>query len=130
MLFLMKLTERHISTHILTRRMTQLQPGWTISLVHFNSHPHEEGDCEVTNPSGSPDISTHILTRRMTESLRNYLADTRHFNSHPHEEDDGWFKNSDSNHFISTHILTRRMTVEKIGVGKTKIFQLTSSQGG
>ena len=40
---------------------------WNISIVHFNSHPHEEDDnadrwsCKIDG----------------------------HFNSHPHEEDDG-----------------------------------------
>ena len=33
-----------ISTHILTRRMTEVLPLLHVSLLHFNSHPHEEDD--------------------------------------------------------------------------------------
>ena len=55
-----------ISTHILTRRMTE-----------------KDDDIE-----SEADISTHILTRRMTWLRRMPLAALRYFNSHPHKEDD------------------------------------------
>ena len=100
---------QNISTHILTRRMTENIRKW----------------------GGRNGISTHILTRRMTGG--DYMADTAslfqltssrggwhcyeqwigcraHFNSHPHEEDDVNPSLSTPVIRISTHILTRRMT--------------------
>ena len=81
------LTEANISTHILTRRMTRRSRGRMILLC----------------------ISTHILTRRMTLLVHSVLDIEYYFNSHPHEEDDG----------------NKVMTTTG-----DKIFQLTSSRGG
>ena len=56
----------YISTHILTKRMTEHVVSIWNTTKHFNSHPHEEDDgCQKTAVSGR-----------------------RNFNSHPHEEDD------------------------------------------
>ena len=59
-------TNKIISTHILTRRMTDL---------------NDKG-------AGLWDISTHILTRRMTSSIDALISLSPNFNSHPHKEDD------------------------------------------
>ena len=104
----------HISTHILTRRMT-------VCLNHrqkrrnFNSHPHKEDDRTSQKSNAlSTVISTHILTRRMTaqkQAVRAVIFISTHiltrrmtsyssnldcpganFNSHPHKEDDSNFK--------------------------------------
>ena len=82
-----------ISTHILTKRMTQaLSPSYVL-FHYFNSHPHEEDD----------------------GILKNIGVDRMYFNSHPHEEDDkNPYRVYEKNINISTHILTKRMTYSKI----------------
>ena len=55
-----------ISTHILTKRMTQ----------RIKTHDAEQS------------ISTHILTKRMTLFHHVGCPPAIYFNSHPHEEDD------------------------------------------
>ena len=55
-----------ISTHILTRRMTEGLPDYLQKM----------------------DISTHILTRRMTVTGTLNRKRPVYFNSHPHKEDD------------------------------------------
>ena len=77
-----------ISTHILTKRMTE----W-----FFSGNWIDE-------------ISTHILTKRMTVCSYKYWPDVLYFNSHPHEEDDSNVCECFNHIFISTHILTKRMT--------------------
>ena len=77
-----------ISTHILTKRMTELRGIQLAGRNHFNSHPHEEDDLTNAFDYETKDISTHILTKRMTvDNTPNNIVD-----------------------FISTHILTKRMT--------------------
>ena len=56
-----------ISTHILTKRMTNPK----LKII-----------------SETSSISTHILTKRMTQLSFSDLLAFGHFNSHPHEEDD------------------------------------------
>ncbi len=56
----------HISTHILTRRMTAPAVSACVSVLYFNSHPHKEDDDAVNAFYEHFLISTHILTRRMT----------------------------------------------------------------
>ena len=80
-----------ISTHILTKRMTDGFPTFCILCV----------------------ISTHILTKRMTTLQQLVRLSERYFNSHPHEEDDLSLPRSGlSSLHISTHILTKRMTTK------------------
>ena len=55
-----------ISTHILTKRMTNFHGDDELFTGYFNSHPHEEDDVKPCFVEWQ-----HI-----------------HFNSHPHEEDD------------------------------------------
>ena len=57
----------HISTHILTKRMTLLFPLCSIRRLYFNSHPHEEDDAHASEFPLYQNISTHILTKRMTK---------------------------------------------------------------
>ena len=100
-----------ISTHILTKRMTQIEQNKVIIITDFNSHPHEEDDMSnVSSPFGRlvfqltssrrgwrrnnrrlfyrKYISTHILTKRMTLRRNTKELVPMYFNSHPHEEDD------------------------------------------
>ena len=79
-------TEQKISTHILTKRMTNMVVEILIQQPYFNSHPHEEDD-ESTAPAGlTEEISTHILTKRMTAILNKnnlfkiaYYINNKHF---------------------------------------------------
>ena len=104
----MKVPQKIISTHILTRRMTH-HPWQTCPLiVHFNSHPHKEDDRRTVCFIGITYISTHILIRRMT---------TFH----------DW---SCLIICISTHILIRRMTMNNLPSDSREEFQLTSSRRG
>ena len=59
-----------ISTHSLTKRLTQKAGRYLPSQRHFNSQPHEEADGDVyfwENPRKH--ISTHSLTKRLTETV-------------------------------------------------------------
>ena len=74
--------------------------------------------------------SIQSFSQRMT-CAPPILDDVRkHFNSHPHKEDDVDSVYVDTDTVISTHILTRRMTQRNFTTLFSKIFQLTSSQGG
>ena len=78
-----------ISTHILTKRMTNPAHYRRNIVQNFNSHPHEEDDCNTDQRcSDHILISTHILTKRMTMTIIRNCRGKTHFNSHPHEEDD------------------------------------------
>ena len=140
----------YFSTHILTRRMTNMakpdgctypfqltssQGGWQnpakIPLVRklFNSHPHKEDDQDffAYRKYKSFQLTSSQGGWRLLHSLLFY----HHlFNSHPHKEDD----TSATVHYLhthfSTHILTRRMTVSFERTDVEETFQLTSSQGG
>ena len=98
-----------ISTHILTRRMTQSHLRMDFSNTHFNSHPHKEDDIFYIYSRRNVNISTHILTRRMTFAKCFSCYISSYFNSHPHKEDD----------FLLTSLFLFGFK-----------FQLTSSQGG
>ena len=77
-----------ISTHILTKRMTVSVQTPSPRILYFNSHPHEEDDdVSRLQPQTKEVISTHILTKRMTQLMLIILFHV-YFNSHPHEEDD------------------------------------------
>ena len=98
----------HISTHILTKRMTILPFNCFLVKEYFNSHPHEEDDNGEHIKYYAYNISTHILTKRMTQLLEVFKPSI----------------------VISTHILTKRMTEIAEGVCSKGIFQLTSSRRG
>ena len=120
-----------ISTHILTKRMTNHFDFFTPYTFNFNSHPHEEDDIFM-----APRICINAIFQltssrrgwRPTKWIPGYCGD---FNSHPHEEDDNC--RTSSCHVIdciSTHILTKRMTAIKKNRAPNIIFQLTSSRRG
>ena len=58
-----------ISTHILTKRMTEETYFLVCGMDYFNSHPHEEDDTGTMETSSGDGISTHILTKRMTGTV-------------------------------------------------------------
>ena len=97
-----------ISTHILTKRMTEV--------VFF-----------------FPCFTVFQLTssRRGWPPSFRLLSHLRYFNSHPHEEDDdSSCVHRDSCRIISTHILTKRMTKAVMARSADNSFQLTSSRRG
>ena len=98
-----------ISTHILTKRMTnhESDQAWSVS------------------------ISTHILTKRMTMYAKCFNYIKTYFNSHPHEEDD--MTDTQNPYCISIFQLTssRRGWRAKSPQFQLSIsFQLTSSRRG
>ena len=98
-----------ISTHSLTRRLTDCRCSGRSVCWYFNSQPHKEAD-------------RHGITER-----KNW----RHFNSQPHKEADGIGKTMNKDMMdISTHSLTRRLTTCKDRLLRFRVFQLTASQGG
>ena len=80
--------EYEISTHILTKRMTEMVEHG-VEEVYISTHILTK---RMTSPvmfcSANRNISTHILTKRMTLLHQFCLYLRIHFNSHPHEEDD------------------------------------------
>ena len=78
-----------ISTHSLTKRLTEEESYGIVMCDNFNSQPHEEAD---SIPEGMEDelpfISTHSLTKRLTAL---HMAIIRMLE-------------------ISTHSLTKRLT--------------------
>ena len=103
---------RKISTHSLTKRLTDDADIGNYVYGNFNSQPHEEADVlhEISD-STDTQISTHSLTKRLTlcsqskdiprifqltASRRGWRTKTfmqshgsKDFNSQPHEEADG-----------------------------------------
>ena len=100
----------HISTHSLTRRLTQDALNNNTLVLHFNSQPHEEADDSVGKvETQGDDISTHSLTRRLTFSRLTGYSLSGYFNSQPHEEAD------------------KKLQLQP---GTRLAFQLTASRGG
>ena len=120
-----------ISTHSLTRRLTNFLLNPCKPRKHFNSQPHKEADADNERSKGR----------------------YSNFNSQPHKEADksardmskyagvfqltasqgGWRFNIACPSMcqnISTHSLTRRLTKIQEDTGVTVVFQLTASQGG
>ena len=97
-----------ISTHILTKRMTQLNTGLAKSSWISTHILTKRMTLRYGGQQRGSGISTHILTKRMT--LR--------------------YGGQQRGSGISTHILTKRMTCEEWGFKFWGIFQLTSSRRG
>ena len=97
-----------ISTHSLTRRLTETLAKIETFLGNFNSQPHKEADATEFTDNLANAISTHSLTRRLTSTT----PDETHAD------------------YISTHSLTRRLTGHGRRCVMYLIFQLTASQGG
>ena len=98
-----------ISTHILTKRMTDGFPTFCILCV----------------------ISTHILTKRMTTLQQLVRLSERYFNSHPHEEDDpdaAW--QSATYCYFNSHPHEEDDAIQRGFDNQAVIFQLTSSRRG
>ena len=119
-----------ISTHILTKRMTEVLGKAWIRISHFNSHPREEDDFTFV------DAASFAFLFQLTSSRRGWLQAILHqntydhFNSHPHEEDDPPLWVVAEIFDISTHILTKRMTIRSASIVPATIFQLTPSRRG
>ena len=79
----------HISTHILTRRMTVFLAPDRIELLNFNSHPHKEDD-QVQNLKLLYAVYFNSHPHKEDDdSFLRLFPQYPHFNSHPHKEDDG-----------------------------------------
>ena len=124
-------SERGISTHILTKRMTMTEKGRRTWNFYFNSHPHEEDDDSLRLLNCHADISTHILTKRMTITAV-FFQKTTDISTHILTKRMTHSLNIEVNcENISTHILTKRMTLVKHWIETFKLqFQLTSSRRG
>ena len=99
----------HISTHILTKRMTKVIQHCVILLCISTHILTKRMTLTVGVGRITIGISTHILTKRMTEKkmVINMV------------------------HIISTHILTKRMTMNLYSsIVSVQLFQLTSSRRG
>ena len=96
-----------ISTHILTKRMTD-SVAWSIQGRVF----------QLTS------------SRRGWQWWIRFQLLYKYFNSHPHEEDDSTESPADRIPCISTHILTKRMTYRLVEESYLWKFQLTSSRRG
>ena len=100
--------DKEISTHSLTKRLTILRSVMRRSRIHFNSQPHEEADPTIRQSIAANPISTHSLTKRLTGCPKGGMGYWNNFNSQPHEEADG----------------------KNIGELRTGSFQLTASRRG
>ena len=121
-----------ISTHSLTKRLTEYLFRCIPGFFHFNSQPHEEADLNAGDPNkvkivfqltasrrgwpimkyyqlSSEDISTHSLTKRLTARKIFWEITGADFNSQPHEEAD---------------------TVTGLTADSGWVFQLTASRRG
>ena len=120
----------HISTHSLTRRLT----NFTVKLFSpffISTHSLTR---RLTLPYYSTGyqslISTHSLTRRLTVTKSIFYPAIAYFNSQPHKEADTTNIFLTPIHIISTHSLTRRLTILQLLFLLFVLFQLTASQGG
>ncbi len=99
----------HISTHILTKRMTKVIQHCVILLCISTHILTKRMTATLIFAWQKPGISTHILTKRMTA----ISVKTNRLPS------------------ISTHILTKRMTSGRLDSPQfVQTFQLTSSRRG
>ena len=122
----------HISTHILTKRMTRFSDHLPLYRSYFNSHPHEEDDDASCQSLG--DIESFQLTssRRGWDTRVSTTSTICIFQLTSSRR--GWrcfLPVLRWHRVISTHILTKRMTSgisSFIPDGTT--FQLTSSRRG
>ena len=111
MLVTLRLIVISISTHSLTKRLTQLRQKMKKLMLHFNSQPHEEAD--LTH--GRKIFHKSNFNSQPHEEADYHSPQSSHlpeyFNSQPHEEADGRPARIQSRHQdISTHSLTKRLT--------------------
>ena len=122
---------RKISTHSLTKRLTEVFLNELLTSWHFNSQPHEEADTSNKTVVGALNISTHSLTKRLT-LWRCLLFCTTHISTHSLTKrlTKSW-KELIELEIISTHSLTKRLTMNSFGViAMFMWFQLTASRRG
>ena len=134
MLVTLRLIVISISTHSLTKRLTQLRQKMKKLMLHFNSQPHEEADLthgrkifHKSNFNSQPHEEADYHSPQSSH-LPEYFNSQPHeeadhgetveppgkqyFNSQPHEEADGRPARIQSRHQdISTHSLTKRLTI-------------------
>ena len=120
-----------ISTHILTKRMTQRYCRW-IKRVNISTHILTKRMTDLDNIiGGGVPISTHILTKRMTVLAQSGLTAEEHFNSHPHEEDDSVEMSAYRvPYHFNSHPHEEDDKVLEDFLDSIQIFQLTSSRRG
>ena len=121
----------HISTHSLTRRLTDMLYPLKALPHNFNSQPHKEAD----NTTKTLEILKQLFQLTASQGGWHYwLSQLRllihHFNSQPHKEADDLYGLAPVGVYISTHSLTRRLTIERRTICWQGTFQLTASQGG
>ena len=112
----------HISTHILTKRMTRQWRKQPTLPVYFNSHPHEEDDYFIFICPAPPFLFQLTSSRRGWLWCVEITLGCRHFNSHPHEEDDYTQALAELEKLISTHILTKRMTLRTLMLPILRVY--------
>ena len=77
-----------ISTHSLTKRLTELLKGWKMARKYFNSQPHEEADCDEMGCSRQLGYFNSQPHEEADETSSSARDNTLNFNSQPHEEAD------------------------------------------
>ena len=87
---LWRISEFLISTHSLTRRLTEICHITRWIWRYFNSQPHKEADWSSLSDIRWIYISTHSLTRRLTFVVPGSGYRPYNFNSQPHKEADPW----------------------------------------
>ena len=147
-------TSHSISTHSLTRRLTDWRAADSFWCRYFNSQPHEEADVEAEQQRTVQFIiSTHSLTRRLTWYERSifmaefafqltasrggwryiwkYEVDVYDFNSQPHEEADtvSTIPFSVTSYFNSQPHEEADNSINAL-TRAVQAFQLTASRGG
>ena len=100
----------YISTHSLSRRLTNLLMNIHTSLLHFNSQPLKEADDRAKNTfQGSRYFNSQPL--KEADRCQHYeRRDGRYFNSQPLKEADKAKTEAVAAVEISTHSLSRRLT--------------------
>ena len=116
-----------ISTHSLTRRLTDQHSNNIRIRGYFNSQPHKEADDKPHDIYNTDTcISTHSLTRRLTAFDSPVSVAISYFNSQPHKEADACVCCLLSDLCISTHSLTRRLTEQVTAEHKVNVISTHS----
>ena len=110
-------TDKEISTHILTKRMTNTISN-RMHLMKFQLTSSRRGWRKAFTLLRSTLLFQLTSSRRGWHLLKIRSLLQKYFNSHPHEEDDFVQSQKIHSNIISTHILTKRMTFSP-GIGCT-----------
>ena len=101
----------HISTHSLTRRLTETRVEWVAGDV-FQLTASQGGWRSIDHPLSA--LSFYFNSQPHKEAdrvLMSVLVSQGYFNSQPHKEADVWDAGVPMQLPISTHSLTRRLTI-------------------